>query len=130
MNKQIILFFDGECALCNYTIQWILKNEKTQHILFCSLNSEFAKQNIPEELKKTDSVILKKDEQFYTHFDTFIKIIPQLKWYCKIFYLIKLLPNYFRNSLYDFIAKNRKRWFGSVEECWLMKSEWKDRVIE
>lgn len=124
------MFFDGECALCNKTVQFILRHEKTHDIVFCRLNSNFANNVIPDYLKEVDSVILLKNNKFYTHFDVITEIIPQLKWYCKIFYAIKILPKNFRKKLYNIIASNRKRWFGSVTECWLLQSKWKERLVE
>lgn len=129
-SNATILFFDGECLLCNKAVQWILKNEKDNEILFCSLQSNFAKQNIPQELKSIDSVILLKNGQYYTHFDAFIKIIPHLKWQWKFLYLLKIIPRFLRNHLYNFIARNRKKWFGYSDSCWLNNVEYKKRMIE
>lgn len=129
-ENPTILFFDGECLLCNKTVQWILKNEKDNAIQFCSLQSKFAQQNTPQELKYVDSVILLKNGQFYTHFDAFIKIIPHLKWQWKWLYLLKIIPQFLRNQFYNFIARNRKKWFGYSDSCWFNNVEFNKRLIE
>ncbi|GAB4206302.1 MAG: DUF393 domain-containing protein [Bacteroidia bacterium] len=129
MQHKVILFFDGECVLCNKTVQWILLNESSPVIYFCSLQSDYAKNLIPAEMKNIDSVIVHKDGKFYTHFDAFIQIIPYLKVKWKWLIIIKILPSFLRKRIYNFIARNRKKWFGSTTECWIMQSKWKERMM-
>ncbi|GIV26570.1 MAG: thiol-disulfide oxidoreductase [Bacteroidia bacterium] len=130
-SKKAILFFDGECVLCNKTVQWILKNENhKREILFCKLNSNFARSFIPEHLKSIDSVILYKNQHFYIYFDAFIQIVSNLKWYWKFLYILVIIPKFLRKKLYTWIAKNRKIWFGKTDECWIMTNEWKNRCID
>ncbi len=129
-DTQITLFLDSTCLLCNKTVQWILMNEKDHIIHFCRLNSEFANKTIPEEYKTIDTVILLKNGDFYIYLDAFIQIIPNLKWYCKFLYMLVLLPPLIRKIIYKFIARNRKKWFGETQDCWLPTSQWKNRWVE
>lgn len=133
MSKQkediIILFFDDKCLLCNRLVQWILKNEKDNKILFCALKSFYAKQIIPEQYQDMDTVILLKNKKFYIYLDAFIQIIPHLKWYWKFLYIISILPAFLRKRIYIWIARNRKKWFGTTDKCLLLNSQWKDRLI-
>jgi len=129
-NQLVILFFDGQCVLCNNTVKWILSNEKDHDILFCPLNSIFAMQFIPDSLKNIDSVILYKNNKFYIYFDVVLSIVPHLKWYWKILYVLYLVPTFLRNKIYKWIARNRKKWFGQTDSCFLMNSQWKDRMVE
>ncbi len=41
-NRESIIFFDGNCNLCNGFVQFVLKNETEPTFLFCSLQSNFA----------------------------------------------------------------------------------------
>ena len=43
-----IVFYDGECGFCNRTVQFILKHERNQQILFSSLQSDFSKDFFKE----------------------------------------------------------------------------------
>ncbi|GIV29594.1 MAG: hypothetical protein KatS3mg028_0660 [Bacteroidia bacterium] len=128
-DNKVILFFDGECVLCNKTVQWILQNERNDQIYFCCLQSDYAKNLIPAEFKSIDSVVVYKGGKFYTHFDAFIQIIPYLKTKWKCLVILKVLPSFLRKKIYNFIARHRKQWFGSTDECWIMQSAWKNRMI-
>jgi len=130
MDSKVILFFDGECLFCNKTVQWILKYEKDKILFFSPLQSNFAQELIPNALKKTDSVILFKNNTFYTHFDAFFEILPYLKWYWKWLYVLKILPKRIQIKLYNWIARNRKKWFGRVDSCIIRNSNDNKRLVE
>ncbi|MCX7728807.1 MAG: DUF393 domain-containing protein [Bacteroidia bacterium] len=128
MQDKIILYFDGECVLCNKTVQWILNNEIKPVILFCPLQSEYAHSTIPDNLNEIDSVVLYYNGKHYIYLDAFIQIIPYLKWYWKILYLLLLMPPFCRRKIYNYISKNRKQWFGTTE-CLMNKEKLKERVL-
>jgi predicted DCC family thiol-disulfide oxidoreductase YuxK len=42
-----------------------------------------------------------------------------------------IIPKPLRDGLYDWVARNRYRWFGKKEEgCWLPRPEWKNRFLD
>ena len=41
MENDTIVFYDGDCGLCNRVVQFILRNERNQKLVFCALQSEF-----------------------------------------------------------------------------------------
>ncbi|WP_337994826.1 thiol-disulfide oxidoreductase DCC family protein [Polaribacter ponticola] len=101
--------------------------------MFTSLQSEIGKK-ITKELKidltKIDSIILYEPGISYE-----IKATAALKimehfggiWYLtKIFWLI---PEQVRNIFYDYIAKNRYKWFGKKESCMLPTIEIKNKFL-
>lgn len=130
MESKVILFFDGECLFCNKTVQWILKNEKDKILFFSPLQSGFAQELIPPDLKKMDSVVLLKNNTFYTHFTAFFEILPYLKWYWRWLYVFKFLPKSLQIKLYNWIARNRKKWFGRTDTCSIENSNDSKRLIE
>ena len=42
MENRSILFYDGECGVCSRTVRFILKNERSKELFFCSLQGDFA----------------------------------------------------------------------------------------
>ena len=41
-----------------------------------------------------------------------------------------LFPEGFRNLIYDYIAKNRYKWFGKKEKCMIPSSELKEKFLD
>ncbi len=125
--EKTILFFDGDCALCNRAIQFILKNERNQELHFASLQTSelFLNEHFPAH-KNFDSMILFQNGKFYVESDAALKIIPFLKPRFSPLVISWLFPPFLRNSIYRLIAKNRKQF--QLTTCEL-SSELKGRVM-
>jgi predicted DCC family thiol-disulfide oxidoreductase YuxK len=41
-----------------------------------------------------------------------------------------LIPSPVRDWLYIILAKNRYRWFGRMESCWMPMPEWKEKFLD
>lgn len=123
--SQVILF-DGVCNLCNGFVQFVIKEDHHSVFRFASLQSDYAKKLLSEtspEISETDSVILvTQNGELLVKSDAalaVLKELPRFSW----LYFLRFLPVTFRNLLYDFIARNRYRWFGKKEECMIPTPE-------
>jgi len=119
MNKNPILLFDGVCNLCNRTVDFILKRDRAKRFRFVALQSEkgkelIAKFEIPTE---TDSVILIFKNEVFIESDAVIEIVKLLPTPWKWLTIFKIIPLKLRNRIYNWIAKNRYRWFGRRKTC-------------
>lgn len=131
MNKPVVLF-DGICNLCTGSVQFIIKRDPEGKFLFASLQSEFGKQILKKHHVAPDTVnsfILYQDEKMYTHSTGSIKLFSQLKgWkWIKIFWIV---PTFLRDAVYRLIARNRYKWFGKKEVCWVPSQELKKRFLD
>jgi predicted DCC family thiol-disulfide oxidoreductase YuxK len=73
--------------------------------------------------KTIDSIILY--EPGYAYFiksEAVFRIIKHLSSSVKLLLLFNFIPTSIKNLLYDFIAKNRYKWYGKNEQC-MMPSE-------
>ena len=119
-HKKIILF-DGLCNLCDGTVQFIIKRDTKDVFRFVYLQSDLGRellQKLPIEFQLTDSVILYESEKvFFYKSQAVFEIVKSIGgiYYCLL--IFKLLPNTITNAVYDFIAKNRYRWWGKKESC-------------
>jgi predicted DCC family thiol-disulfide oxidoreductase YuxK len=130
-NPKIILF-DGVCNLCDSTIQKIIELDKKNIFKFASLQSGFGqnflkKHQLDEE--EFQSMILIDGENFYTKSDAALRIAKELAGIYSIAGFFLVVPKFIRNSVYDFIAKNRYKWFGKKESCWIPTPELQEKFI-
>jgi len=119
-NKPVILF-DGVCNLCNSSVQFILKRDRDQNFFFASLQSAYGQKllqkfNLPAD--NFNSFILYQGGKIYSCSTGALKMFSQLRgWrWVKVFWIV---PKFIRDAVYNIIAKNRYKWFGKKEECWL-----------
>jgi len=132
-NKKIILF-DGICNLCNTSVQYIIKRDGKKIYSFASLQSDITKKILSQFNQKSfnnyDSIILIENEKVYYKSTAALRIAKNLSGLNKILYIFIIIPKPFRDFIYDFIAKNRYKWFGKKDNCMLPTPNMKSRFIE
>lgn len=125
-GKKIILF-DGVCNLCNHVIQFVIKRDKRDTFRYAALQSEMGQQFVQErgiDRSKIDSIILiEPGIAYYTKSDAALKISKDFGGIWILLLMFQWLPRSLRDIVYDFIAKNRYRWFGRKDECMIPTPE-------
>ena len=116
-----IIVFDGVCNLCNNAIQFVIKRDKKKQFRYTSLQGNLGKQLLAErniDPKKIDSIILiEPNIAYYYKSSAALEISKGLKGFYPIMSIFLIVPASIRDWVYDFIAKNRYKWFGKKEAC-------------
>ena len=128
LEKRIIIY-DGVCILCNNFVQWLIKRDQKGAFHFTTLQSDLGQQLITEHQVKGDTVVLWDNGKVYTKSDVALNVLSHLSVIWWIFIPLKLLPSVFRNAVYDWIAKNRYKWFGKYDSCLLPDPSIRERFI-
>jgi predicted DCC family thiol-disulfide oxidoreductase YuxK len=119
-GKKIILF-DGVCNLCNTSVQYIIKHDKKDIFRFVSLQSELGQailKYIGVDTTKTDSFILYEPGiAYYAKAEAAYRVSKELNGIISVLGIFSVFPKFFQNLCYDFIAKNRYKWYGKKENC-------------
>lgn len=119
-GKKIILF-DGLCNLCDAAVQYIIKNDKSDIFRFVSLQSELGQRIIKHIGIHTDyrgSIVLYEPGiAYYYKSSAALEIAKNLKGIFTLATLFRFLPSGIRDLLYDYVAKNRYKWYGKKESC-------------
>jgi predicted DCC family thiol-disulfide oxidoreductase YuxK len=132
-NKQPIILFDGVCNLCNGAVQYVIKHDAQKQFQFASLQSNFGQQVLAKHnLSNADfsSFILLKNGKIYLKSTAALLVAKQLKGAVSWLYLFRVVPTFIRNGVYNIIAKNRYKWFGKQDACWLPTTELKARFLD
>lgn len=131
-NKKIILF-DGVCNLCDATVQFIIKHDKKDVFRFVALQSDLGQEIIDYigiDTSKTDSIILYEPGRAYFYkAEAAIKIAAEIGGIYSMLRLFSILPAGLSNSVYDFVARNRYKWYGKKEECMIPTPEMKAKFL-
>jgi len=127
-----IVFFDSNCALCHWSVRFILRHDTHQRILFAPIYGHtWQHYSVKDPIASSGASVLFFDgEKIYEKSDAAFKIIKNLsrRWHWMA--VIKIIPRSWRNMIYDFIANNRYWWFGKVEECSLASRFPKERLLD
>lgn len=132
-NKQLILF-DGVCNLCNSSVQFVIKRDKKDRFRYAALQSDIGQDIIEKfhiDTSKTDSIILYSNEEGITYKSTAaLKIASNLGFPTNILSVFLIIPAIIRNVVYDFIAKNRYKWYGKKDHCMIPTLELKSKFLQ
>lgn len=132
-SSNPVILFDGVCNYCNSMINFVIRQDKKQQMRFATLQSDIA-QNLLEYygLSKDnfDSFVFIENGQAYLQSTAALKVLNRLPWYWQWTQLFRVIPKFIRDSVYNFIAKRRYKWFGKKESCMIPTPEVKSRFLD
>ncbi len=131
--QKPVMLFDGVCNLCNGAVQFIINRDKNAKFMFASLQSDFGQQLLEKHQlnkKDFDSFILLENDVIYKKSAAAIRTFSGLGGIWKLFYVLFIFPAFIRNFVYDFIARNRYRFFGKKDACMIPTPELKARFLK
>jgi len=131
-KKHKIILFDGVCNLCNSTVQRVIKNDKNDVFRFTALQSAVGMVMVTEhriDTARTDSIILVNGDTVSVKSTAALKIAKELSGAYPLLYGFMIVPAVIRNWIYDFIARNRYKWYGRQENCMIPTPELKKKFL-
>ncbi|WP_339653861.1 DUF393 domain-containing protein [uncultured Maribacter sp.] len=132
-NYKKIILFDGVCNLCNTSVQFVIKKDKEDLFRFTALQSDTGKKLLTErniDIANIDSIILiEPNVAYYTKSTAALEIGKNLKGLKTLSSILLWLPESIRDIVYDFVAKNRYKWYGKKDSCMIPTEELKNKFI-
>ena len=128
-----VVIFDGVCNLCARSVRFILDHEADHTLRFTPLQSPAGSRLMrqlgldPEDAR---TFVLVADGKAYVKSDAAIRLSRYFRRAWKPLGLIKIIPRWIRDRVYDVVARNRYRWFGRLDSCMVPTSELRTRFIE
>lgn len=133
MNRDYkLILFDGVCNLCNGFVQFIIKRDPRGNFRFAPLQSTSGKSYMEAfglDDEKFDSVIYFSGNRFYEKSAAVLHILRDIRRGWQLMYLFIVLPRFFRDIMYDLVAKNRYKIFGRRDACMIPSQEIKSRFL-
>lgn len=122
-SKDPVLLYDGECLLCHRLIRLVIKFDKQEQIKLAHIQST-STIDIP-----LDTISLVDHGQIYHKSVAVMHVLFMLGFpFNKVATIMKILPTNFMDFWYDFVAKNRYRWFGKNTHCLIIDDNIKRRM--
>jgi predicted DCC family thiol-disulfide oxidoreductase YuxK len=134
---QHLVFYDGECGLCDKVVQWLLKCDKEKIFAFAPLQGKTAQRlliHLPEIYRGEDSLVLIENYQstnptYYVLGKGALRILWLLGKWKAIPGTLSFLPGWMVNWGYKIVAKNRHLFF-SREACRIPTNADKSRFLD
>jgi predicted DCC family thiol-disulfide oxidoreductase YuxK len=123
MNKQFthsIILFDGVCNLCNGAVNFVINRDPGNVFKFTPLQEKQGVLLLKKhaiDAKMLDSIVLIENGNVYIKSSAALRIAKKMSNLWPLFFALLIIPRFMRDGVYDFIAKNRYKWFGKKEQC-------------
>ena len=128
MNDKCLIIYDGDCKLCNWWVRFCLRHDKRDQFLF------FPSQKFIESIFASgiqtfspETVMVYSQGKWYYKSSAVLVIISRMHSPWNLLRYLKYFPLNMRNYAYDWIARNRLRFFGRNESCPVLPKKYQDR---
>ena len=132
-NEHNIILFDGVCKLCNAWCSFVMKYDRNHIFKLTSMQSEEGQLiikyfNLPSE--NFTSMFYLENNNIYDKSTAFIKITSLFSYPVKIISILRFMPLFLRDYIYEIIARNRYNIFGRYNCCVLPPADYPERYIK
>lgn len=128
-----LILFDGVCNLCSGAVQFVLRRDVRARFRFASLQSAAGRAVLAKAGALgtvPDSIVLVMGGRVQVKSGAALAIARGLRWPWPLLSAFWLVPYPLRDLVYDWIARNRYRWFGKTEQCWVPTQELRARFLD
>lgn len=115
IETPYILLYDGDCGLCHRSVRFLYKRDRKHRLTFVPLKSPLGIELTNQsgiDTKRIDSIVLIEQKvAYFIKSRAVLKSLNALGGLWKLVYPLLILPTFFGDWIYDFIAKRRLKWF-------------------
>jgi predicted DCC family thiol-disulfide oxidoreductase YuxK len=131
-----LVLYDGVCALCNRTVRFLIRIDRGAVLCFAPLQGPTAarlaeRHGFPNEVRTIVYVrnFGLKHERIYLRSDAVLRLFGDVGGVWWLLSGLRVVPRPLRDPLYDWVARNRYRWFGKYDSCPLPSPEQRARFL-
>jgi predicted DCC family thiol-disulfide oxidoreductase YuxK len=128
---QPIVFFDGVCALCDHSVQTLLKIDRKHRLKFAPLQGETARSMLPEaDIRDLKTLVLSDHRGLGRYSTALVRILWNIGGFWSFLgTCLWLIPSPIRNWGYQFVSARRYRWLGKRESCRMPRPGERERFL-
>ncbi|CUX28316.1 thiol-disulfide oxidoreductase DCC family protein [Agrobacterium deltaense] len=127
-----IILFDAECVLCSVNAQFVLRHDRRGYFRLASMQGEAGAEIYRRhgmDPKNPVSLLVVDGDRVRQDSDAVLSIYEALGMPWRLVTVLRIVPAFLRDPVYRFVARNRYRWFGKREECWVAPPEYRERIL-
>lgn len=132
-GERPVVFFDGECNLCNGFVDFVMRHDREARFAFASLQGVLASHLTVGRDSSDDhpsTILLFDGDRVYRRSEAVLRVLLRLRGWPRAIGRIGLLfPRVVRDRAYTIVARHRYGWFGKRDTCRLPSPEERDRLL-
>jgi predicted DCC family thiol-disulfide oxidoreductase YuxK len=128
-----VIIFDGVCNLCSGLVRFLLERDPRGEFLLTSYQSPAGRRLLKRfgvDPETVATVYLVEGGRLHARSAALLRVARRLPFPWKLAAALVLVPRPWRDRLYDWIARNRYRWFGKRDTCRVPTAAERARFLE
>lgn len=131
-DDRPLIVFDGECVLCSANAQFVLRHDKARNFRLTTSQGALGRALYRHFGLRDDeegTMIVLEEGRLLTESDAALAVARGLGWPWRFAGFGIAVPRAVRDGVYRTVARNRFRWFGRRETCWMPSAADTGRVL-
>jgi predicted DCC family thiol-disulfide oxidoreductase YuxK len=127
-----VIVFDGVCALCSRWVRFLLRVDRQERYRFAAMQGTHGRVLLRQHGLDPDdplSFLLLEDGRAWTDTDAIVRVLVGLGGPWRLAVVLRAVPRRLRDRAYRALARNRHRWFGRHDSCFLPSAEQARRFL-
>jgi len=127
-----VIVFDGTCVLCNGWVRFLLRHDRRGRYRFAAMQGSSGRALLAAHgLDPEDpaSFLLVDAQGMHTDTAAIVRVLAGLGGPWRLSVVARVLPRGLGDAGYRFLARRRKRWFGSTA-CTVPSPEQRERFLD
>lgn len=115
-----LVLYDGLCRLCAGTVLFVITRDRRARVHFASMQSALGQRLLRRFGLPVDdftTFVLVESGEHFTKSTAALRTVRYLDRPWPWLYPLVVVPRPIRDALYDWVARNRYRWFGRRKAC-------------
>jgi predicted DCC family thiol-disulfide oxidoreductase YuxK len=116
-----LVLYDGECGLCDRTVQFLLRHDHEGVLQFAPLQGETARPFVGEQPALDTMLLVERmgdgSIRVSSRSRGVFRTLAKLGGFWRVVSWLRFLPAFLTDLGYRIVAHNRVRWFGRVDAC-------------
>jgi len=120
VETQPVILFDGVCNFCNGAVNFVIKRDRRSRIRFATMQSDAARELLAPYHWPVDdmkSFLFIENGKLYDRSNAALRVCRYLRGGWPLCYGLIIVPKFIRDGIYNWVARNRYKWFGQKDQC-------------
>lgn len=131
--QPAVIVFDGVCALCSRWVRFLLRFDRQARYRFAAMQGAQGSALLRVHGLDPDdplSFLLVDEQGAWTDTDAILRVLTGLGRAWRLAGVLRVIPRRWRDAAYRALARNRYRWFGRHDACYLPAPDQAARFLD
>lgn len=132
-SPRPVVLFDGACGLCNHTARFLAEEDRDDVVGLAPLQSPAGSRLLRQcgiSPEQRDTLVLVEWEHAWQRSEAVLRIARHLGGIWRLGWVLHWIPRQWRDPVYNWVARNRYRWFGDATACGLPSPQLRRKLDE